>query len=218
MPDRTVESRVDSEEHSSAQQIRRAATRLFARHGFDGTSLQRIAEEAGMSKPTLLYHYASKEALRSAVLGNLIAHFREAVPQLLQAVTSGQGRFEALLRELVHFFREDPDRARLVMRELMDRPAEMQRLMLDNLRPWVLLVAEYVRKGQQTGEVRPEVDPESYVLHMVTLTIATLGSLPLTSRALSGEVSDARASERHLRELSRLARVSLFTERPESAS
>jgi AcrR family transcriptional regulator len=37
-------------------QIRDAATRLFARDGVDGTSLQVIADAVGITKPTLLYY------------------------------------------------------------------------------------------------------------------------------------------------------------------
>lgn len=44
------------------------ATQLFARSGYGDTSLRDIAEAVGVSKSTLLHHYATKEALLSAVL------------------------------------------------------------------------------------------------------------------------------------------------------
>ena len=49
-------------------QILSDATRLFARAGYGDTSLQDIATAVGVSKSTLLHHYASKELLLSAVL------------------------------------------------------------------------------------------------------------------------------------------------------
>src|SRR5213078_3841448 len=52
----------------NADQIRDAATQLFATQGYEGTSLQAIAERVGVTKQTLLYHYPSKDALRRAVL------------------------------------------------------------------------------------------------------------------------------------------------------
>ena len=42
--------------------------RLFSRDGYGDTSLRDIAEAVGVSKSTLLHHYASKELLLSAVL------------------------------------------------------------------------------------------------------------------------------------------------------
>lgn len=49
-------------------QILADATRLFSRTGYGDTSLRDIAEAVGVSKSTLLHHYASKEQLLSAVL------------------------------------------------------------------------------------------------------------------------------------------------------
>ncbi|MFD8770543.1 TetR/AcrR family transcriptional regulator [Microbacterium oxydans] len=49
-------------------QIVSDAMRLFARDGYGDTSLQDIATAVGVSKSTLLHHYASKELLLSAVL------------------------------------------------------------------------------------------------------------------------------------------------------
>ncbi|PRB17415.1 TetR/AcrR family transcriptional regulator [Microbacterium sp. MYb62] len=49
-------------------QILADATRLFSRDGYGDTSLQDIATAVGVSKSTLLHHYASKELLLRAVL------------------------------------------------------------------------------------------------------------------------------------------------------
>ena len=45
-----------------------SALRQFAAMGFEGASLQRIAGDAGLSKSSVLYHFASKEALLEAAL------------------------------------------------------------------------------------------------------------------------------------------------------
>ena len=42
------------------------ATRLFAARGFDGTSIEAVLEEAGVSRGSLYHHFASKEALFEA--------------------------------------------------------------------------------------------------------------------------------------------------------
>jgi AcrR family transcriptional regulator len=44
------------------------AAGLFARHGFEHTSLQAVADAVGLSKAGLLHHYRSKDALHEAVL------------------------------------------------------------------------------------------------------------------------------------------------------
>lgn len=45
-----------------------AAATLFARHGFDRTSVQAVADAAGYSKAGLLHHFPTKVALHTAVV------------------------------------------------------------------------------------------------------------------------------------------------------
>ncbi|MCA9610761.1 MAG: TetR/AcrR family transcriptional regulator [Myxococcales bacterium] len=52
----------------SAAQIVDAAKRVIARQGYAQTSLKDIADEAGMSKGAIHYHYPTKEALVAKVL------------------------------------------------------------------------------------------------------------------------------------------------------
>ncbi|MBM7410249.1 AcrR family transcriptional regulator [Clavibacter michiganensis] len=53
---------------SASDELRSIAAARFARDGFQATSLQQIADEAGYSKSSVLYHFASKEALLDALL------------------------------------------------------------------------------------------------------------------------------------------------------
>ncbi len=190
-------------------QLLRVATRRFARQGFDSTSLQEIAEEVGIKKPSLLHHFPSKNDLLLAVLDNLFEHWTSRLPALLEAVTSGRGRFEAITQELLRFFREDPDRARLLVRELMDRPEAMKQRLAQTLTPWVTLIADYMRKSQDAGQVHKDVDPEAYIVHVVTLAVSGIAALPVLGGALSADRQ--KAQERHVKELLRMARSSLFS-------
>lgn len=204
----------------NAEQIRSVATQLFARHGYEGVSLQAIAERVGVTKQTLLYHFPSKDVLRKAVLDQVFAHWRERLPQMLEAVTSGHGRFDALTRELVRFFEADTDRARLLVRELLDNPDEMRRMLADNLRPWVLLVAQYVREGQRIGLIQADVDPEAYVLTVIVLVLSTVSATGVAEAVLGDASGDAvrAARERQQTELLRLTKAALFKPKKESAT
>ena len=52
--------------------ILEAALAVFSAEGFRGATLERIAREARLSKPNLLYYFPSKEAIHSALLGGLL--------------------------------------------------------------------------------------------------------------------------------------------------
>ncbi len=57
--------------------ILRAADRVVVEGGVSGMSLEAVAREAGVSKGGLLYHFPSKEALISGMIGRLIEGFRD---------------------------------------------------------------------------------------------------------------------------------------------
>jgi TetR/AcrR family transcriptional regulator len=195
------------------------ATRLFAARGFFGASLRDIAKAVGIRKPSLLYHFPSKDELRQSVLEQMLARWNEAVPKLLRAATSGHEQFDAILQETIKFFCADPDRARLLLRELLDRPAEMAPLIEEHVEPWARIVSDYIRKGQDQGRVRKDVDPEAYIMSVINLVLCGIAIhgvshqlLPPTQRTDSLPA----VPQRYLDEMLRIAKSSLFVTPTES--
>ena len=45
-----------------------AAVHLFSEHGYDGVSMRRIAQAAGVSKANIYHHFDSKQALYFAIM------------------------------------------------------------------------------------------------------------------------------------------------------
>lgn len=186
------------------------ATRLFAARGFEGTALQDIADAVGVSKPAVLHHFPSKEHVRQAVLDGILAHWNGTLPRLLLAATASADRFDAVFGELHRFFASSPDRARLVLREALDRPDELKKLLRGPVRVWLSAVAGYIRTGQENGRHFADVDAEAYVVQILQLVITATASASVMATALP-EGSRARYD----RELARIARASLFL--PETA-
>jgi AcrR family transcriptional regulator len=56
---------------STREQLLQVATRLFATHGYEGTSIEAVLQESGASRGSLYHHFPGKEALFLAVLENL---------------------------------------------------------------------------------------------------------------------------------------------------
>lgn len=183
------------------------ATRLFGAQGYDATSIQAIAEAAGMRKQSLLYHYPSKEHLHDAVIEDWLLHWRDELPKLL-AQTSGYDRFSASMTALLDFFHEDPNRARLALRELLDRPDTLRAQMHEHLSPYIKMLADYIRMGQASGLLRPEVNADAYVVQ-VLLTVVTTVAVGAHAAALVGERHEA-----DVQEVIRIARDALFVSPP----
>src|SRR5690606_26630418 len=158
-----------------------AATRLFAEHGVDGTSVQAVSDAVGIKKPSLLWHFASKEELRQAVLEQLLVHWKDELPRVLFEAQSSVGRLDAVLHALIEYFVGEPQRARLLVREMLDRPDAMRALFARHLQPWTNLLTDYIRMGQEGGRVRPDLDPESFVIQVVTMSVGTVATGDVTA-------------------------------------
>lgn len=193
--------------------ILQEATRLFAAHGVAATAIQDIAGAVGVTKQSLLYYYPTKHALREGVLQSLLSRWSEIVPHLLRAAAR-EDRFDAIVDATIEFFAADPTRARLLLREVLDRPLDMRDLLAEHAAPWIGLIAESIEKAQAQGSMRQDVDAEAYVVQVIHLVIGTF-TTATTVRPLLGSAPSSRgkpAEARLIRELKRMARVAVIKE------
>jgi TetR/AcrR family transcriptional regulator len=200
--------RNDETPHAVRQEALKAARRLFAERGFEGTAIQDVASAVGVSKQAVLHHYSSKSELRDAVLAELVEHWGEVLPRLLVEASGGFDRFSTVFGELVRFFSDEPSWAKLVVRELLDRPEQARLRMKSNVRPWVDAVAEYVRAGQGVGILREDIDAEAWVVEMLQLALFAAATHPV----LAGAVPRQGGEQRLGLEVNRIAYASLFNE------
>ena len=192
-------------------QILTHATRLFAEQGYDGTSVQEIADAVGIRKPSLLYHFHSKDELRENVISEMLAHWNAVLPALLLSATREE-RFDATMEALSKFFIEDPDRARLMLRETLDRPEHMRALLKEFVRPWIELLGEQLERAKSRGMVQPDVDPEAYAIQVISMAVSGTAVIDTLQTILPNDPVRGTTRERHVRELTRVARSSLYTD------
>lgn len=109
---------------STRDQILSAAARRFASVGFKGSSLQDIADDVGCSKATLLYHFASKDAILTALIEPAARDLAALIARLagLDAEAAREVAIEGFADLLVRYRRE----VALIFDEVMnlfERPA-----------------------------------------------------------------------------------------------
>ena len=82
-----------AQDSQSRARVVSAATALFVRDGFKGTSMKAIAQQLGISPPALYWHFPSKQDLYLAAMEGLLDTFVEHVAaQVTAADPSGQLR------------------------------------------------------------------------------------------------------------------------------
>jgi AcrR family transcriptional regulator len=196
-----------TEKHAARRRILTHATRLFAEDGFDGTSLQDVADAVGVSKPAVLHHFGTKEDLRRATLDAIFAHWSLELPKVLLSASASGDRVDGVLAEVMRFFREDPNRARMLLREALDRPKELASLLRGPSRQWLRAVSGYVAAENRAARQYGNVDAEAYVVTIIQMIIVAAALADLAPAVLPA----ANASARCEKELHRIAKVALFS-------
>lgn len=172
--------------------LRDAALRLFARHGFAGTSIRAIAAEVGLSESVLYAHFAGKQAVFEAVLAEFGP--RGPDPRSIESglTTDDPARF---LRALVEDFLDDWDRepARLLM-SLMARDGlmhgpELQQALTGMRGAVAKLFEHWIGSGRLPGDLGT---PESLALSF-TGPIGLIRILHLHAEASDAQRESARA-------------------------
>ncbi|MFJ1456346.1 helix-turn-helix domain-containing protein [Nocardia wallacei] len=144
------------------QRILRVAQRLLTQNGWRSTTLAQIAREAGVSPAGLLHHFQSKDQLLHAVLdardaadaagadlsGDLIVEIRK-VAERIESSPDLVGTFVVMLVENLM-----PD-------------APLHDRLLDRWKVAVGIVADIIRRNQEIGRYRPDLDPDIRAIEIV---------------------------------------------------
>jgi AcrR family transcriptional regulator len=136
------------------QRILAVAQRLMTRNGGRGTTLSQIAQEAGVTTAGLLHHFESKEQLLHAVLdardADDMAHVDMSgdVVEQLERVTDRFERSPGLIGSFT-----------VLLSESLNPDAPLHDRFLSRYQDAVAIVAEGIRRGQQAGRYRTDLDP-----------------------------------------------------------
>ncbi len=91
------------------QQLLDVALSVFGRLGYHETSMNALAAEAGISKPVLYQHFASKHDLFKALLSQTGDRLLSAIAERTQGLDTPRQRVEAGFWAFFHFFDDCPD-------------------------------------------------------------------------------------------------------------
>jgi AcrR family transcriptional regulator len=155
-----------------------AAVDLFARQGYDGTSVAQVITQAGVAKGGFYHHFVSKEALLYEVYGDLIGRQLAALDEILARDLPPTDALRALIGDLVESTAASAQRALVFWRELHKLGNERTEEYRRARRRYHDAVQDLVRTGQRSGEFAAVASPE-----VITFTIfGVINELPLWYR------------------------------------
>lgn len=149
------------------QAILAAGLALFSQYGIHGTSLDQVAEQAGVSKTNMLYYYPSKEALYVAVLKDILeiwlAPFKSFSADQEPLVAIGD-----YIRRKLEVSRDYPQASRLFCLEMLQGAPLLMAELSGDLKQLVDEKSAIIADWVASGKLAP-VDPQ----HLVFMIWAT---------------------------------------------
>jgi TetR/AcrR family transcriptional regulator len=159
--------------------ILEAAERLFSSRGFAATRLEDVAEEVGLTRAALFYHFRDKQTLYDAMVVNAFGSLATQLDTILADSTGTiAARIEMAAEAWVDTIVNRPTLARLILRFVadgIDQPA--QRVFRNNedvpLKFW-----ELFDEGRKSGEFKPlHDDPFHAASAIIGTTVFYVGAL-----------------------------------------
>jgi TetR/AcrR family transcriptional regulator len=181
----------------SREALLAAAEALFARQGFEQTSMQQVGEAAGFARSTPAYFFKSKEALYRAVLERVVARQDAAlapVYALVAETTDPAQSVAALIDGFIDFLASEPTFVRLLQREALSG------------RPWIKEIAQAGALQNAVAAVTPiarlaGLDPAHLLVSLVALSWFPFAHATTLLQALEIDPKGDDFVERHKREV-----------------
>lgn len=145
-----------------------AALDVFSQHGFRGATLDQIANEAGLSKPNILYYFAAKEEIHVTLLNQLMETWLDP---LIEMDSDGEPLDEILnyVQRKLDMARELPRESRLFANEILQGAPRMAPHLKSDLLPLVEEKCVVIQNWMDNGKLA-STDPRHLMFSIWSTT------------------------------------------------
>jgi TetR/AcrR family transcriptional regulator len=176
--------------------ILEAAKKIFILNGFEGTSMQLIATEAGINKSLLHYYFRNKEKLFAAVFKFAFQNFIPQVQEILNSDKSLFAKIERIVEEYMDMLLKNEFIPAFILHEINRNPDGIFAIMQETgLNPEIFIKQFSIEI--EKGNIRP-VNPRHLIVNLVALCVFPIAARPLMQRMLFS--NDDKAYQQFLQE------------------
>jgi TetR/AcrR family transcriptional regulator len=134
-----------------------AALQLFARKGFESASVRELAEAAKVTRPTLYYHFGSKEGLYLELVERLCATVEDSILRSLVPQGTARVRLRSFVLNILDSIIEDTDNQRFFFVISLDPRRNILSSFHERMRNFIAAVVELLlEEGAEKGEFETE--------------------------------------------------------------
>jgi TetR/AcrR family transcriptional regulator len=188
------------------EKILKQATEEFARIGFEGARVDRIAQRCGVSKNMLYYYFKSKEGLFVATLERMYQELRDQQKDLSVRASDPIAAMKQLVHHTFFAFKNNPSAIRLMNEENKHRGKYIRKSvrMRDLYNPLVETIRFILERGAKDSKFKAHLDPTIIYLTLSSLCYHYLSNQYTLQIALDRDLGSDRAQQLWLDHVSNL--------------
>ena len=178
--------------------ILRAATKVFARHGFAGGRVEQISKAAKSYDRMIYYYFGSKEGLFIAVIEETYRRFNEAEQGLVLDTTQPLAALDAMIRFVWTYYQKNPEFITLLNSENLLRGKHIAKSARakDYSSPALAITDSVLQAGIAQGLFRPTLNARDLYLMIASMAYFYLSNR-FTLSSFLGENLEAPAALAH---------------------
>ena len=159
------------------EKIIASAEKLFYQKGKAGTSMQDIADDAGINRTLLNYYYRSKDQLFEAVFRQAMSRFVPNLASVLGTDIPFKDYVPLMVETIIDTMLENPQIPIFVLQELSSNPKRMPEM----IKEMGIDPAKVVAKMEADSSVFPiaNMDPRQIILNLISLCIFPFAAKPV---------------------------------------
>jgi AcrR family transcriptional regulator len=177
----------------SKEKILTAAKEEFAKFGFSGARVNRIAEKAGINKAMLFYYFSSKENLYKSVLRQTILGLMSQIKKFLKPNLKASEFFEKMPEIYINYFLQNKDFIKIMGRELINDGQYYKIIIKETLEEDKRLtpsgIKELINKWIKNGEIKEE-SQFNMMMNIVSLSLFSFIGKPIAENILDINIKE----------------------------
>ncbi len=134
--------------------ILKAAQKLFARFGFNKTTVDEIAAAAHTAKSTLYYHFSSKEDVFRAVIEREGRVLAEGISEAMEAAPSPEGKLRAYVLTRMRHLRDLANFYNALTEEYLEHYSFIEKVREKDFRSEMKVIGDVLSEGHRQGMFR----------------------------------------------------------------
>ncbi|NUQ62719.1 MAG: TetR/AcrR family transcriptional regulator [Pirellulales bacterium] len=154
------------------EQIAEAALKLVSSHGLGRLSVAAVARRVGLVPSGIYRHFRSKDEILSAMLDLIERRLTDNVHAASEESADPLTQLRGVLVRHIRFIREGRAIPRIVFADetFVGHPERKTRVQ-QILRGYLGRVSRIIQQGQEQGQVRPELDPETVAMMIIGIVM-----------------------------------------------